>query len=515
MVTRISGLATGMDIDKIVSDLMNAHRLPVNKLKQKKQIFEWQREAYRDMNLKILDYRNTKLSNYRLEGTFLAKKTDVSGNVDAISAKANNNAINGTLTVQVNTLAKAASNYSSGDIRLDPTFDPSETLNSQAGKITAFGSTTFQINGQEVTFDPSQDSLNDVISRINRETNVSAFYDTTSGRVSFISKNTGLVNNTGDPASDGGKYITFTGSFLVDTLKVSNMDLGAPDLTKAANNANVTINGMNLTAYTSNTLTVNGVELTLKQEGGSESVVNVRTDTDKIVENIKSYIKDYNEILKTINDKVSETRYRSFEPLTDEQKKEMNDRDIELWEDKAQSGMLKNDSILNRALNDLRMDNMAQVDTGSDVYTTLSTIGITTGAYNDKGKLYLIDETKLRKAIEDEPEAVAQLFTSPGNGDSDRSDVGIAQRMYEDMKKALDRIMEKAGSPSYQDSSYKDNSIIGRQLYRLGNDIDNKISYLSDVEDRYYRQFTAMETAINRFNAQSAYLANSFGGGQQ
>ena len=37
--------------------------------------------------------------------------------------------------------------------------------------------------------------------------------------------------------------------------------------------------------------------------------------------------------------------------------------------------------------------------------------------------------------------------------------------------------------------------------------------YLISVENRYWKQFTAMEKAIQQMNAQSAWLAQQFGGG--
>ena len=51
MVSRIGGLASGMDIDSIVEKLMQAERMPLNKAFQRKQTLEWQRDAYRNVNV--------------------------------------------------------------------------------------------------------------------------------------------------------------------------------------------------------------------------------------------------------------------------------------------------------------------------------------------------------------------------------------------------------------------------------------------------------------------------------
>jgi flagellar hook-associated protein 2 len=504
MTLRISGLASGIDIDSIVQKLMQANRTKVDKLNQQKQIVEWQREDYRNMNTKIYDYRNNKLSNYRLQGPYLAKKTEITGNTAAVSATALGSASTGSMTVQVGNLATAAANYSSGDIRSNASaFDPSRPLSTQTGNLAGtYTQTTFTINGTDVTFDPAQDSLNSIIDKINKQTNVTAYYDSVSGQVSFMAKQTGKTNgSTGTDAN-----IQFSGDFLTNVLKVSTTSANAT----AAVNATVTINGMQ-TERTSNTFEINGVQITLLQQGGGASTINVTTDTDSIVNTIKSFISDYNDMLKSLQDKVSEPRYRDYPPLTDDQKKEMKDNEITLWEDKAKSGLLKNDEILSKAIENMRMDIMTPVETGSTKYKTLTSIGIETGDYSENGKLYLTDETKLRAAIEEDPEAVMNLFAGVGTDAANQADKGIAKKLYDHMQEAMDAITTKNGSP-LTDGAYSDESVIGKQLKTLREQIDQENTRLKDLEDRYYRQFTAMETAINNYNAQSAYLANAFGG---
>jgi flagellar hook-associated protein 2 len=509
MVLRIGGLATGMDIDNLVKQLMNAHRAPVNKLFQRKQIFEWQRDAYREVNTKITDFRNTQLFNLRLEGTLSAKKAVVTGNTAAITATASSNAITGSLTIEVGNLAAAASNYGTNTFGTVD-FDPAKTLadESTAGRLTGgtlSGSYSFKINGVQIDVDPTKQSLNSVIADINNKTNVSAFYDSTTRKISFVSKETGSVNNSADK-----KTITFEdlngGDFLTTFVSVSNGSANEV----AAVDASLNVNGMP-TTRTSNTFTISGVEITLKEVStGNPSTISTSVNTDKIVDSIKTFIADYNDVLKTLQDKLIEPGYRDFTPLTDEQKNDMSEKEIELWEEKAKSGLLRSDSILSKAVSNMRLAISAQVDNGS-VYSTLSSVGIKTGSYTEKGKLYLADETKLRQAIEEDPDAVTALFAADGNGSPDRSGMGIAERMYDDLNSTLKDIKQKAGLFI----SLNDNSFISRQINYMETEITEKNNRLVDIESNYYRKFTAMETAISRFNSQSAYLANAFGGGQQ
>ena len=84
MSMRVSGFASGMDIDAIVLKMMQAKREPLNKLNQQKTKLEWQQEQYRDINIKLIDFRSNKLSNYGMTGSISAKQINVSGNSTAV-----------------------------------------------------------------------------------------------------------------------------------------------------------------------------------------------------------------------------------------------------------------------------------------------------------------------------------------------------------------------------------------------------------------------------------------------
>ncbi|WP_284643291.1 flagellar filament capping protein FliD [Paenibacillus silviterrae] len=503
MVQRITGLASGMDIDSVVKGMLTGQQMKVDKLTGKKQTIEWQRQAYLDMNTKLNEYRNNKLYNFKLEGTLAASKTSITG-PEVISAKATGDAVPGNIVVKVKNMASAASANSSGSV---VPVDMSKTnLNQQFG--FSFGaSDKITINGKTVTFDPATETLNTLISKINKETNVSAFFDTSTNKLSLMSKQTGLING----AAGTGDKIVVSGT-LATAFKLD--DDGTNH--KAAKNAEVFINDL-LTTQKNNTFRVNGVDITLNAEspylGGVAtnpnsyigSTISISRDTDKIMESIKGFVNDYNEILKILQDKVGETRYRDFQPLTTEQKESMKDKEVERWEEKAKSGLLRNDSVLSPLISGMRLSISSKVDNGSK-YNTLSSIGIKSTDYTDNGKLYITDESKLRKALEEEPQAVLDLFTANGSGRSDRSDMGIAERMYEDLNKAMDQIKKKTGLSSI----LLDETVLGKQMGTLSKQINRENSRLMDLETRYYKQFTAMEKAISMYNSQSTSLSGYF-----
>ncbi|WP_438435476.1 flagellar filament capping protein FliD [Gorillibacterium sp. sgz500922] len=492
MVQRVSGLASGMDVDSIVTKMVQAQRVPLDKLVQKKQTLLWQRESYRDFNTKILDFRNNKLSTYRLEGTFNSKKVSIGGDTGAISAKVNGAVTGSNMTVKVESLGTAATNASTDSLDL-------------TGTSVITGPQTFYVNGKKIVTDENE-TLNSILAKITNQTNVSAYYDENVKKVSFIAKNTGKMTikdmNSQEDLPDKMDTIQLSGDFLTNTLK-----MGAGT---AGKQASVYVNGIKYEPN-SNVFTANGVEITLLRESqGAGSNLSISTDSDAMVDKIKSFVTDYNAMLKSLTDTIDETRYRDYAPLTEEQKKSMTDTQIEQWEKKAKSGLLRNDDILSKAVQNMRYSIMSNVDAGTgSKYKNLASIGITTGSYLENGKLYL-DETKLRAAIEADPNAVKNIFTSKGDLTDSTKNVGVAEQMYRSFNDIQKSIMNKIGYTSLDDSTSRDESIIGKQIYNLTKQIQSGEDRIKDLEDRYYKQFSAMETAINSYNSQSAYLSNAF-----
>lgn len=508
---RISGLASGIDVDSIVKKLMSAEAIPLDKMKQSQQQLEWQRDDYRSMNTSLLDLKNSAF-DMKLQGTYLTKTT-ASSNDSVVTATAGTSAGNSTYTMSNVTMATAAYNSSATDIRKNGSIDSSEslaTLQSQGVfkngiTFTANGTVDFDIitydqNGKEMpgshfSIDSSK-SLDDVISTINSSgIGVNAFFDTQSGKLSITRTMTGNNNAVGEE-------MTFSGGFLTSTL--------ALDSTKESGGADAafTLNGLATTRH-SNSFTINGTSFNIKgNTAANESVgITISNDVDTVFNKIKDFITKYNDTIKTINDKVSEKRNRDYPPLTDAQKANMKDTDIQLWTDKAKSGMLSNDTILSSALSEMRMDLYSPVSGVNDpTMNQLAQIGITTSSiYQDNGKLE-IDETKLKQALSSNPDGVMELFTASGTTTGTQ---GLADRLYTSISSAIDKISQKAGSDSSVDTSY----FLGNQISDMDTQISDFAKHLDEVQKRYYSQFTAMESAIQRANTQAGMIAGQFSGG--
>ena len=175
-------------------------------------------------------------------------------------------------------------------------------------------------------------------------------------------------------------------------------------------------NENNLIKQSSNNFTMFGVNYSLQSEG--TVTINVESDVDSMFDKIKEFVDNYNELIDELNGLLKEKHYRDFQPLTREEKDAMTEKEIELWEEKAKSGLLRNDETITRILQTMRDGLYGSVydcwehgmgGTKKDGFYHTTQIGIATGNYQSGGKLE-INEEKLRKAIIENPEGVINLL---------------------------------------------------------------------------------------------------------
>ena len=493
---RVGGLATGMDIDQIVNRLMQAERMPLDKMQQDRTMLEWQRDGFRDINKKLSELDNMML-DMKLSHTYHSKAA-ASSQQDAVTATATTSAYDGTYDINVTQLASSAMNVSREKINIKP----NETLSSQniegfhTGEFTFY---TFDENGseQEHTFTVNEeDTLNDVLRRINSDdNNVRAFYDEGLDKVIMETTRTGVYN---PDDQSGGSEIVFAeeNSFFTHVLKLKGE--------KNASNATFEYNGLTMTSKT-NSYELNGINFQFNNVTEGSAKITVVNDTEASFDRILAFVDKYNEVVETLNESQQEERYRDYPPLTDEQKEEMSDKEIELWEERAQSGILKGESVITGGLFNMRQSWYASVDTGGE-FSSLTDIGITTSPnYMDGGKL-LVDEEKLREALQQNPDDVQKLFSNSDNGSSR----GLVNRLEDALDSTMAQIGERAGSSN---SPSMENYTLGKRMKDLNDRISAFEQRLVQVETRYWNQFTAMESAISRMNQQSAQLMSQFGGG--
>ncbi|MGG1760683.1 flagellar hook-associated protein 2 [Bacillus velezensis] len=502
MVTRITGLNSGLDVDSLVKKLMDAEKQPLNKLNQQKQTLEWKRDAYREMNTQIADMYSTTFNNM-LMSTNWNKKT-VTSSDSSVSAAAVSAEQNISTSMSVQQLATPTTYKSSGAINF--TSGQSQTLKFN---VTNPGETKpTEVN---VTI-AATDTIDDVISKLNSSgLGVTALKEKISNGTDYVDTIAFTSNKTGEgftlAAGDDA-----TKSFLKDQLGFA-VDDATNELTANAEgkNAKFTFNGLEMTK-TSNNFTINGIKYTLNSVTDSNKTVTINstTDTDGIFDNIKDFVDKYNTLIKSANEKVTESKYRDYKPLTDEQREAMTDKQIEQWEAKAKSGLLRSDSTLQNGLAEMRLDLYSTVTIDGKKYQ-LADFGIeTSDSYTDQGKLVIKDEAKLKQKITENPALVAKLFNadSPDTAKTKKpEEQGIARRLKDTLNKMQTQISKQAGTESSVSTSFA----IGKSLNEIETNISNMKTKLDDIETSYYKKFSALDTALEKLNSQSSYLTSMLG----
>lgn len=287
------------------------------------------------------------------------------------------------------------------------------------------------------------------------------------------------------------------------------------------------INGVEtvLTSGT-NTFDIDGFKVTangtFKADNDGERVsFDKKVDADKIVDAIKSFVEDYNKVLAEVNEQYSTQpdHKKDYKPLTDDQKADMTEKQIEEYEAKAKEGLLFGDRDLGGLSNGLRF-------VFSDLDMEAIGISVST-SYSDKGKITL-DETKLRSALASDPDAVADAFAAPleqkqvTNKDGsvswvdDTSSGGAMSRLKIQLDKYAATtgetkgiLIEKAGS-QYSPLALLDNTL-QEKIDSYDDVIDSLTDQLNDKIDFYTSKFSKLEVLIAQMNSQSSYLA-SMGG---
>lgn len=556
---RIFGLSgSGMDIDKIVGDLMKVEReRRVSKLERKRQIDLWRSEMYQSINKDIANFivearKEFGLSKLTDTGTLLSGsmdsftwvKTALSSDDTKVDAKATAKALNGSYNLNITQLAKNVSKTSTDSISVEGKTSK-DTLDEQfagisSGKILSFkirtnvtenDSENYPNGYKEFSFDTSVNTLEDVIDEINNSNiGIQAAYDSDIDRFFLNTTETGEENyfNISNADLDGidPADIITPDKFFADALKLDvniDEDYGGKD-------AKFDFGDATGLTKSSNTFSINGINITAKNTG--QTTITVGTDVDSVYEKITNFVDKYNELISGINEKLGEEVHRDYQPLTDEEKESLTEEQVKKWEGMAKSGLIKNDRILSTMLMSVREGLYKSVSGLSDSMNHLTQIGIETGEYSSKGKLE-VDETKLKKAILNNPNGVIDLlFNSPDDyiDDEDKyNKSGLITRMFDTMAEDMKEIIDKAGPGEDSDllrdvkssilidfvagKNLKNGSIsmLDENILDLEREILTQEKVLLRIENRYYSKYGAMEQALGQMYQQSSWLSSQLG----
>lgn len=375
--------------------------------------------------------------------------------------------------------------------------------------FTAGDLSTMTINGKSLTSIgiTETNTLSQMISKINSSAlGVNASYDSLKDTMQFTSTLEGTEN-----------------SMTLSTNLLNGFRLNSGVHT-AAKNAILSMNGVEITK-SSNTFNVDGLQVSLKNTHNAADGkidLSIKVDTAAIVSQVKEFVNAYNKLIGDIDAKLSEKYYRSFTPLTDEQKEAMSDKEVELWEAKSKSGILRKSTQLDGMLNSMRQALMDKVE-GSGL--TLDQLGIDTSPnYKERGKLIITDEQELSKTIENNYSDVVALFT--GSSDKEYLDSankaerykesGLANRLLDIVNDAVRTKVDSRGSRGYllmyagqENTATASENSLSKNIAEYDTRINTLMEYLADRESYYYSMFSRMETAMSKMNAQSSLFGGS------
>jgi flagellar hook-associated protein 2 len=364
--------------------------------------------------------------------------------------------------------------------------------------------------------------------------------------VDFSFTNTTKISSVIDEINNSDAGVKMTYSQVSDTFTMTTTDTGASaeisitntegNLFGASSYLNITDetvqNGQDAVFYlndsdksnpiyrSSNVFTIDGATYTLKAPTTEPIEFTVENNSEEVMEKITSFIDDFNEIYADLQDRLSEKTERDYPPLTEAQKEEMTESQIEKWEEKAKSGLLRNDSILSNIMRNLRKAFYDNIDGAT---TNFREIGITNSDNYNKFEI-VVDEAKLNQALDQNPEEVMALFNKeedisyrPGLSSSERSqrygEVGFAHRISDILNDAVrtrrdasgykGTLVEKIGVDG---DTTEFNNFMTRKLDSIEERIQKAIEKMEDKENYYFDQFTRMERVISQLNAQSESL---------
>ena len=272
--------------------------------------------------------------------------------------------------------------------------------------------------------------------------------------------------------------------------------------------AEIILNGA--TFYSdSNSITVNG--LTIQATGttadGEELTVTTGTDTSGLYDKVKEFLSSYNSLINEMMELYNADSASDYEPLTDDEKAEMSDTEIEKWENKIKSSLLRRDTTLNSLITGMTTSMMKSYEINGKTYA-FSSFGIATLGY-----LNAEENENYAYHIDGDSE---DSYTS---GNTDKLSAALAED-----PDAVIEFMKNVTSDLYSSIGTKMKSTAVSSVYTVYNDKEMASEYsdyttliktwttrVSDMEDSYYSKFAAMESALATLQSNSSSVTSLLG----
>ena len=526
----IYGLSgSGIDIESMVKVGMMTKQNQYDKMYKNEVKKTWEKEAYNSLYSDLSTFTYTTMSSYKMQSKMNAMLAS-STNTSVATATANGAASSMQHTIQVKSMASNAYVITNDDgikrrdgasqtsIYLTDIIDTSGwDENSSISIDISDGTTTETLKLTYADVVESKQTLNDLYTSINNlGLNLTAGYDSTNDAFSIYNNTGGEDNKISFTANNDSSAALLNALNLasvvpteetdsttgetISTTKLVNLDTfeTSKEQAVAGVDGEAVIDGKTYKTST-NKVTASNVTYTLAGKG--TSTVSVSQDTDSIIESVKQFVEDYNKMIDQLNDLYYETKYSDYEPLTSSQQSSMTESQIEKWNEKAKSGLLRHSTYVGNIRDALRTALATQVDSVNSSYNSAYAIGISTST--DMGHITL-DEDKLKAALAADPDCVYQIFGSQDD-DDDYGNTGIANRIYDKCIAGMKSIKEYAGDSGEVTAS----STLGSYILELQQKMSDFKTIMDAYETKLYSKYDSMETAIQKLISQSNYVTSS------
>jgi len=518
MAMRITSLYSGLDTESIISQLVEVKSTKLNTAKKEQTKLGWKQDAWKTLNTKILNLYDNFLSNMRLESTY-TKKTTTASNTSAVSVLTGANAVNSVQNLKINNMAKIAyltsgktstesgesvtSSTRLSDMGLKEGDTVELTVGSESGSTVKF---TVGTDGSTVSDMVSWMKNNGVSASFDKNSQRFFISGTESGDTGNFEINMKTTNDDGDEITNNDALNYFGLNTSVDGS--GKTIYGSDGVYITGKDASITLNGVTFTSNNNN-FQINGLTITLNAESDEDITLTTADDTKGIYDMIKGFFKEYNTLIAEMDKLYNANSAKSYEPLTDEEKKAMSETEIEEWENKIKDSLFRRDTSLGTVSGALKeIMSFGVMVNGKKMY--LSDFGIETLGYfsseNNERNVYHIDgdaddsktsgnQDKLLAMITNDPKTVVDFFTNLSKSMYDKmfdlmkgTDFSSSFTMYDDKKMKVE----------YADYTTK---------------IAELEKKLTAYEDKWYAKFSAMEVALSKLQSNSNAITNLLGGG--
>lgn len=499
--SRVTGMYSQLDTDALVKKLVSRQQQQIDTAYQQKTINQWKESAWNEIQDAVQDFSDTYTStlgsaSMLKSSTYVSYAVHTDDKTGAVKVTAGTDALASRVKVTVSQVAKNAAVSSTSAVSADGKTEIASSNNEELSKLNLAkplqfdgnGAISFSINGK--TFSFSKDTtLQNMINTVNsdKDAGVTMKYSRLTDTFTVTADSGGsgsevdIKNLSGNAFGENSAFGITNGSFTdgrKDAILTIDDGSGPVPLTRNSNN-----------------FTIDGLTYDLEDVTSDPISFSVDRDYSTTTDAIKKFSDSLNTLLTKLTGYTSgKDNSQDYPPLTEAQKDSMSEDQINKWEEKSKTGILRHDATLERLISDLK--SAFFTDAGGTGYTAAS-IGISTASYysSDAGKLE-VDEDALKNMLATDPARVISIFTG-GNSTVSDSQQGVVYKLRNTIS-------------TFKKTS---NSTIGTLTTKI-DDATKSISTLedklSDLSEKYYKKFSEMETALSKLNSTSSMLSSLF-----